>query len=286
MAAEVSVVVRTLNEARHLPALLDGIARQTLPSRAEVVVVDSGSTDGTLQIARDRADKVVEIPPRDFSFGRSLNLGIRAASGRLIVIASAHTRPVDGQWLESLLEDLRRRSEVAMTYGRQIGAETSKFGEALDFDRFFGPAPREITDHFFANNANSAIRRELWELVPFDEALPGLEDIAWARHWRRRGRAITYAHRAAIFHIHEETWPQVRSRYYREGQAARWIGWLRRRDLPAEAWGEFKWLCGDMAEAARRGVLGARFGEILRFRWNKVAGTVGGVWHAARRSRP
>ncbi len=284
--AEVSIVVRTLNEARHLPALLDGIARQTLKDGVETVVVDSGSTDGTLDIAGKRAAKVVTIAPKDFTFGRSLNLGIRAATGRFVVIVSAHTRPVDEGWLDALLKDLRARPDVAMTYGRQVGAETSKFGESLDFDRFFGPAPRVLGDHFFANNANSAIRRELWEKCPFDEALPGLEDIAWARHWRGEGLAITYAPAAAIHHIHEETWPQVRRRYYREGQAARWIGWLRRRDLPQEIWGEFKWLCGDLAEASRRGALGAKLGEILRFRWNKVAGTARGVWNGATTERP
>ena len=284
--AEVSIVIRTLNEARHLPALLDGIGRQTVTDGVETIVVDSGSTDGTLDIARSRASKVETIAPADFTFGRSLNLGIRAATGRFVVIVSAHTRPAADTWLETLLKDLRERRDVALTYGRQVGAETSKFGETLDFDRFFGPAPRAIDDHFFANNANSAIRRELWTKHPFDEALPGLEDIAWARHWHAEGWAVTYAHGAPIHHIHEETWPQVRRRYYREGQAARWIGWLRRRDLPREVWGEFKWLCGDLAEAARRGALGAKLGEILRFRLNKVAGTVCGVWNGATTERP
>lgn len=282
---EVSIVIRTLNEERHLPALFEGIAKQTARDR-EIVVVDSGSKDRTRELAQAHADKVETIDPRHFSFGRSLNRGIKAASGRFIVVVSAHTRPVDELWLERLLRDLRNDPKVAMTYGRQVGWETSKFGESLDFDRFFGPEPREVNDHFFANNANSVLRRELWEKHPFDEHLPGLEDIEWARWARSRGYRITYAHDAPIHHIHEETWPQVRRRYYREGVAARWIGWLRRRDLPVEVWGELKWLCGDIREAARRGVLRDKWSEILRFRCNKVAGTTAGVWSGAMSERP
>ena len=283
--AEASIVIRALNEERHLPALLDGIARQA-SGAPEVVVVDSGSADRTREIARERGARLVDIAPAEFTFGRSLNRGIAAASGALIVVVSAHTRPVHERWLENLLRPLRERPEVAMVYGRQVGFEASKFGEALDFDRFFGPAPREIDQHFFANNANSALRRELWARRPFDERLPGLEDIEWARHWRAQGQRIAYAHDAPIHHIHEESWAQVRRRYYREGQAARWIGWLKRRDLPLEAWGELKWLAGDFAEAARRGVLAEKASEILRFRLNKLAGTISGVWNAAVTERP
>ncbi len=282
---EVSVVIRTLNEERHLPALLEAVAKQTLRD-AEVIVVDSGSSDRTRAIAAAQADKVVEIAPAEFTFGRSLNRGVEAASGAYVAIVSAHTLPADEKWLENLVAPLKRRHDFAMVYGRQIGWEKSKFGESLDFDRFFGPKPRELDEHFFANNANSAIRRDLWATRPFDEALPGLEDIEWARHWRSLGKRIGYAHEATIHHIHDETWPQVRRRYYREGQAARWIGWLKRRDLPREVWGEFRWLLGDLSEASRRGVFGEKLGEILRFRFNKVAGTVQGVWNAAVNVRP
>lgn len=274
---EASVIVRALNEERHLPALFDGLARQRERS-FEVVLVDSGSTDRTREIAVGRGARLVRIAPGDFTFGRSLNVGIRESSGRFIVVASAHVRPVDGLWLTNMLRDLRADPRVAMTYGRQVGWETSKFGESLDFDRFFGPLPREIADHFFANNANSAFRRGLWERRPFDEGLPGLEDIEWARWARREGFRVSYAHDAPVHHIHEETWPQVRRRYFREGVAAKRIGWLTRRNLPVEVWGELRWLADDLATAAGRGLLPEKLSEILRFRYNKVVGTVTGVW--------
>ncbi|MBI5631779.1 MAG: glycosyltransferase [Elusimicrobia bacterium] len=282
---EISIVIRAKNEARHLPALLDGIAGQSERS-VEVVLVDSGSTDATVSIARGRRIRVETIPAEEFTFGRSLNIGVRAATAPLVAVVSAHTRPVHERWLESLLRPLRENPKIAMVYGRQIGWDTSKFAETLDFDRFFGGEAKEVDEHFFANNANSALRKSLWGLHPFDEGLPGLEDIEWARWWRARGWRVAYAHDAPIHHIHEETWEQVRRRYFREGIAARRIGWLRRRDLPVELWGELKWLSRDLIEASKRGLLSSKLGEILRFRLNKVAGTVAGVWSEAAKGEP
>jgi 2-desacetyl-2-hydroxyethyl bacteriochlorophyllide A dehydrogenase len=91
--------------------------------------------------------------------------------------------------------------------------------------RTFGPRRRTLKPpHFFANNANSAIRKSLWEQHPFDETLLGLEDIEWAKYWMERGYQVVYEPRAALYHIHDETWWQVRRRYYREAVAARRIG--------------------------------------------------------------
>jgi 2-desacetyl-2-hydroxyethyl bacteriochlorophyllide A dehydrogenase len=91
--------------------------------------------------------------------------------------------------------------------------------------RIFGSKSKVLKPpHFFANNANSAIRKDLWQQHPFDESLPGLEDIEWAKYWMEQGYQVVYEPEAAIYHIHEESWRQVRRRYYREAVAARWIG--------------------------------------------------------------
>src|SRR5512139_1761289 len=97
-----SIVIRAFNEAQHLGRLLEGIAQQTVAD-VEVILVDSGSTDTTVQIAEQRKAQVVHIPAQEFSFGRSLNMGLAAATRELVVIASAHVRPVYPDWLECLL---------------------------------------------------------------------------------------------------------------------------------------------------------------------------------------
>jgi glycosyltransferase involved in cell wall biosynthesis len=220
---EISVVIRTFNEEKFLPALLDALSLQSLRD-FETIVVDSGSLDGTREIAAQKADKLLRIQSHDFTFGHSLNVGIRSASGRYIAIVSAHTLPFDNQWLANLVEPLHA-DRIAMVYGRQLGGESSKFGEIRDMRRTFGSQQVVLQPpRFFANNANSAIRKDLWEKHPFDESLPGLEDIEWAKYWMERGHQIVYEPQAALYHIHEESWRQVRRRYYREAIAARWIG--------------------------------------------------------------
>jgi glycosyltransferase involved in cell wall biosynthesis len=216
----VSLVIRAYNEARHLPALFGALEDQA-NSNFEVILVDSGSMDGSREIAANRGARVIKIESHDFTFGYSLNVGIEAARGAVIAIASAHTIPCGSDWLERLTGHFED-DDVAMVYGRQLGVSSSKFSECEDFRRTYGA--RSISHRgskFFANNANSAVRRELWSQRPFDEALPGLEDMDWAKYWAERDYRIVYEPEAALLHVHEETWPQVRHRYYREAVAAK-----------------------------------------------------------------
>lgn len=158
---ETSVVVRTFNEEKHLPALLAAIRKQTYGG-CEIVVVDSGSFDATCGIAERLADRLVHISSHDFTFGYSLNTGIDAAEGSIIAVVSAHTLPVDENWLERLVIPLRDE-QTAMTFGRQFGARESKFGEVQDLRRTYGPKRQLLQpQRIFANNANSALREELW----------------------------------------------------------------------------------------------------------------------------
>ncbi len=103
---ETSVVIRTFNEERFLPNLLAAIEQQTYRDY-ETIVVDSGSLDRTREIAAQKADKLLSIESRDFTFGHSLNIGIQQTSGKYIVIVSAHTLPFDEHWLGKLIEPLR-----------------------------------------------------------------------------------------------------------------------------------------------------------------------------------
>lgn len=284
-APTTSVVIRAYNEEEYLPDLLAGIAEQEYQDY-EVLVVDSGSYDRTPEIAREGGARLVRIKSRDFTFGYSLNVGIEEARGSRIAIVSAHTRPVDDQWLGNLVAPLDR-DEVAMVYGCQRGTDESKFAERLDFRRTFG-TQREVLEppEFFANNANSALRRELWEAHPFDEILPAQEDIAWVKHWLSRGYRVVYEPDAAIYHIHDETWPQVRHRYYREALAGKWIGVRDESDVPRVVAREAGRLVADLGRAAVRRRLPGRGREIVRFRLEKTRGTVDGLRDGASRSDP
>lgn len=217
-----SIIIRCYNERDHIGKLLHGIFEQTTDD-FEVILVDSGSTDGTLEVARQYPIKeVVHIPPEKFSFGRSLNYGCEAASGEFCVFISAHCYPKRVDWLEKLLEKFDDE-DIAMVYGKQRGGGPTKFSERRIFRRWFPENDIDYQLTPFANNANAAIRRELWEEFPYDEQLTGLEDLDWGKRVKSAGFEISYASEAEIIHIHDETPRQIYNRYRREAIAHKQI---------------------------------------------------------------
>lgn len=215
---KVSVVVRTYNEQKYIGELLNNISNQTSNHTIEMVIVDSGSTDSTLEIVSKFNTVLVHIKKEDFTFGRSLNYGCDAAGGDFLVFISGHCLPVDENWIDELVapfDDVK----IAMTYGRQIGVAKTKFSEHQIFQKYFPDIDRIPQDGFFANNANSAIRKDLWQQEPFNEGLTGLEDMYWSKEMWNRGFKIAYCSKAAVYHIHEESWRQVKMRYEREAIA-------------------------------------------------------------------
>lgn len=269
-----SIVIRAYNEGAHLGRLLEGIRRQTLRD-VEIILVDSGSTDDTVAIAERHGAVIVRIRPEEFTFGRSLNLGLAAASADLTVIASAHVYPVYPDWLERLLEPFADPS-VALTYGRQRGAESSYFSEQQIFARWYPPRSQPRQPHPFCNNANAAIRRALWERQPYDETLPGLEDLAWARWAQSQGYAIAYVAEAEVVHVHHETPRGVYNRYRREAMAFK-------RIYPEAHFNLYDFLRNllssvffDLLHAFQARRLWRSLGSILWFRWSQFLGTYHG----------
>lgn len=266
----VSIVIRTYNEAEHVERLMIGIGAQTL-SPHEVIVVDSGSTDETVAIARGFEARVVEIDRSEFTFGRSLNRGCAAATGEICVFASAHVYPVATTWLEKLVEPLAD-DRVALSYGRQRGDETNKFSEHQLFAQWF---PRQSTcpqPSDFCNNANCAIRRSVWETVPYDESLTGLEDIAWAKTVRGLGNWIAYVADAEVIHVHDETWREIENRYRRESMALRAIddhARFQRRDFARLL---LRNVLSDARAASSQGRLREELVSILLFRYHQLSG--------------
>lgn len=216
----ISVVIRTLNEEEHLPELLAGIQRQDLPAEhdREIVVIDSGSTDSTLAIAEQYGCRITHIAKDDFSFGRSLNQGCTYSDGDILVFVSGHCIPVDEFWLANLISPLLG-GICSYCYGRQHGYGPTKFSESRVFLKYYSTASLLPQTGFFANNANAALLRSVWENFPFDETLTGLEDMHLAKRLVSNGLKIGYAAEAGVYHIHNESWRQVLNRFEREAAA-------------------------------------------------------------------
>jgi glycosyltransferase involved in cell wall biosynthesis len=266
-----SIVIRAYNEERHIGRLLDGIQQQTLKD-VEIVLVDSGSTDQTVLVAQSFGARIVRIPPAEFTFGRSLNFGVREATRERIVIASAHVYPVYPDWLESLLRPFEDE-QVALTYGKQRAPDSARFSEQQIYHQWYPDAgnPNQVTA--FCNNANAAVRKSLWQKNPYDESLTGLEDLAWAKWAKEQGREIAYVAEAEIVHVHAETPRGVYNRYRREAMAFR-------RIYPESHFSVYDFvrlttmnIVSDLWHAARERVLWRNFASIFWFRFMQFHGT-------------
>jgi rhamnosyltransferase len=273
----IGVVIRCLNEERHIGRLLAGLERQTCRPD-QIVVVDSGSTDATLDIVSRYTSDIAHIKKDEFSFGRALNIGCEAASTDLLVFVSAHVYPIYDSYLERLTTPFAD-PEVVLTYGRQVGDHRTKYSESRIMLKWFPATSIPRQDHPFCNNANAAIRRSAWLEQHYDEELTGLEDIAWAKSAQQRGHAISYVAEAPVVHVHEEAWKQTLNRYRREAIAyKRIVGERHLKPLEAVALTAGNTV-SDYLHAAREGVLLSNLAGIPSFRFAQFLGAWQGHSH-------
>jgi len=215
----VTIVIRALNEAEFLPECLSSVLDQDYDGEIEIVLVDSGSTDRTIQIAESYHCKIVHIKKSDFSFGRSLNMGCSAASGDVLVLLSAHCIPTNRFWLKNLVQPIYE-GVCEYSYGRQIARlGISKFSEGMVFTKYYPEKSSSPQVGYFCNNANSAIKRTTWDALRFNERLTGLEDLELARRLVSAGGSVSYIAESTVEHIHREDWVRIKIRYEREAVA-------------------------------------------------------------------
>jgi rhamnosyltransferase len=218
----VSVVIPTLNAARFLPRLTEAVFSQEPIVPAELVLVDSLSTDATASLAAaDPRIRLVPIP--DFSHGRARNLGAREARGEIVVLLTQDAVPADRRWLAALLAPFADPQVVA-SYSRQV-----PHADANPMERFFllkrfppGPAvrreapagtPLAFEDVFFSN-VSAAIRRDTLLAHPFDEELIMSEDQQFSRDVIGAGHAVVYRPDSVVAHSHNYSLATCFRRYF------------------------------------------------------------------------
>ena len=172
-----SVVVRSKDKAGTIEQTLRGLREQTVET--EVILVDSGSTDGTVEIARPYCDQVLTVPASEFSYGGALNLGARHAGGEIVFALSAHCVPASRQWVEWSLKAYSDDDVVGTMGGDRTPDGKVLTGPARCCLPF--PALRADPTWGFSNHASSW-RRRAWERFPFNERLVSCEDKEWM--WR------------------------------------------------------------------------------------------------------
>jgi len=194
----VSIIIRTKNEERWIAACLRAVFDQTYKD-FEVILVDNNSSDKT--VAKASAFDVKIITVDRFRPGDALNRGIEVSAGEYIVCLSGHCIPTSSSWLEALLGSFDD-DKVAGVYGRQEPMAFTFDLDKRDLLNTFGLDRRvQVKDSFF-HNANSAIRRRVWEVVPFDAQVTNIEDRVWAEAVLRLGYTLVYEPDASVFHYH------------------------------------------------------------------------------------
>lgn len=268
---KVSVVIRCYNEEEHIGKLLTGIEHQEHED-VEVIVVDSGSTDSTVAIAKKFNAKIIRIKPEEFSFGYALNVGCAQATGEVLLFASAHVYPIYSNWIGSMLEHFKD-PKVALVYGKQRGEHRNKYSEHQLFKQWF-PDRSNLDQRIpFCNNANCAVRRSVWEQQPFDEELTGLEDLDWAKKALAKEYRLVYDAQSVIIHVHEEIAAQIRNRYRREAIALRRINPDTKINLFQSVGLFIRNVFHDLGASVSDGKFFSKFFEIWMFRYNQFYGT-------------
>lgn len=214
----ISVVIPVKNGADTLKSCLDGIFSQTLRDRLEVIVIDSGSSDGTLELLANYPVRVHPIPPKEFNHGDTRNLGVELSTGEFVVMTVQDATPAGDNWLEIMLSHFQD-PEVAGVCGQQIVRHDRDknplqwflpAGEAKP-ERVVFPDPSEFSkltgreQHRYCrwDDVNAMYRRSVLKKIPFRKMMFS-EDTLWARDALMQGLTLVYDYRARVYHYHHQ----------------------------------------------------------------------------------
>jgi glycosyltransferase involved in cell wall biosynthesis len=212
----VSIVIRCRDEAASLGPVLDAVFGQDGAPDFEVIALDSGSEDGTLDLLARYPVQMECAPAEPFSYGRALNRGAALARGAVVVYLSAHSPPLSSGWLAALVAPFAAPGVVA-TFGRQVPIPGVNPIEAIATARNFPPAaPAGVR----FSTANGAVRRHAALARPFDEEVAIAEDHLWACDAPAGG--VVYVPEAVVGHSHPMTLAHWRSRFYAHGLASQY----------------------------------------------------------------
>jgi len=197
---DVSLVVPVRNEEASLPALLESIRRQT-HRPAEVILVDGGSTDATVRVAREMADtceglRVIEAT--EATPGRGRNIGIGAAHSEWVALTDAGIR-LEPQWLESLIRVARADKDVSVVYGNYEAAAGSFFERCAALVYLPPKVARAGGRVRGPSIASALLRREVWEAAGGFPDLRAAEDLFFMEHVERLKFKIAYAPQATVW---------------------------------------------------------------------------------------
>jgi len=217
----VTVVIPVKNAVSIIGRVLTAVQSQRTEWPWDVLVIDSGSNDGTLEVIRGFADvRLVQIPPHEFGHGRTRNLGVELSDGDFVAFLTHDAIPANDAWLQNLVAPMLEDARIAGVFGRHIAHDGANPCVRRELEGHFknlrragsficlDDAQRYAVDqgyrqllHFYSDN-NSCLRKAVWREIPYPE-VDFAEDQLWAKRIIERGYAKGYAHDAVVKHSHE-----------------------------------------------------------------------------------
>jgi GT2 family glycosyltransferase len=290
----VTVAIPVRDGGELLARTLDALAAQTVEH--ELLVCDSGSTDGSRELARDHGARVLRIAPAQFGHGATRNLLLREATGTRVALLTQDAEPADELWLERLIGGFELAPDVGLVYGRYRARAEASAAVRMELERWFGslaadgrpsverlsaseretlPARALIGRRGFFTDANACLLRSAWQRVPFREVAYA-EDRVLAIDMLRAGYAKVFVPDAAVVHSHDYTPAQELRRCFDEWRGLREIyGWRE----PAAPGQVVRGLRGQLGCARRELDAG---GSTAASRWATLAAV--GAHHAVRQT--
>jgi len=220
LAEKVSVVIPTFNAGPGFEELLRKLDAQEGDFEREVVVVDSGSTDGTAELVARHGAVLHSVPKAGFDHGATRDLGISLSSGEYVALTVQDAVPLDERWLAAMVENLQKDGRIAAVYGRHVprpdaGVMTRALvgnlavaslerrkQEIRDTAQYLSLPPTQRRRIAAFDNVSSCLRREVWEEFPFGEA-DFAEDLRWGKKVVEAGYTIVYEPCSVVVHSHE-----------------------------------------------------------------------------------
>lgn len=212
---EVGIIMRARDEMPYPPRALEALQAQSFQD-FNLHVVDSGSTDGTLEVLEAaRPFQLIRIAPGDYVPGKVLNRMVAGSREPIVCFLNADAIPMGGDCLEKLLEPIRAgRADATMS--KQVARPDAHFIVDYDYRRAYDPKNIKGENADFFSAVCCAFRRELWEQTRFYEE-GYAEDLVWAARCRQKGARFELVLDSVVEHSHNYSLPGLRKKKFRHG---------------------------------------------------------------------
>ena len=216
---DATIVIPTKNGGELFKKVLKAVFEQETTYSYEVICVDSGSKDDTLDTIKQFPAKLFQIPPEDFGHGRTRNYGAAQGTGKYIVFITQDALPVNNQWLQKMLDAMETDEQIAGGFGQHLPYPECNIFDKRDLPPHFANFGKEVTVFqiedraaydadlgkrlylaFFSDN-NSCLRRSVWEKYPYPD-VNFAEDQVWMRQMLEKGYKKVYVPDSLVYHSH------------------------------------------------------------------------------------